>query len=123
MLFRSVHDSTRTARPLVLMLPEVPHTMEQRPDWLRSARFPDGGRAAGLLRAQDVQSPRSERGVGRKILGAVVGATGGFFAGGYLGATIEGDRCHCDDPGLMGAVIGAPIGAAAGGILGWRYLF
>jgi hypothetical protein len=52
-----------------------------------------------------------------------VGATAGFFAGGYLGAAIEGDRCHCDDPGLMGALIGAPIGATAGGVLGWRYLF
>ena len=56
---------------------------------------------------------RRPRGSRRRIL----------FAGGYLGAAIEGDRCHCDDPGLKGAVIGAPIGAATGGILGWRYLF
>jgi hypothetical protein len=47
----------------------------------------------------------------------------GSSPGGYLGAAIEGDRCHCDDPGLKGALIGAPIGAVAGGILGARYLF
>jgi hypothetical protein len=63
------------------------------------------------------------RGVGRMILGAVVGGVGGFFAGGYLGAAIEGDRCGCDDPGLKGALIGAPIGAATGAILGARFLF
>jgi hypothetical protein len=40
-----------------------------------------------------------------------------------MGAWIEGDRCHCDDPGLKGALIGAPIGAVAGGILGGLYLF
>ena len=67
------------------------------------------------------RSPR--RSAGKKILGAVVGGTAGFFAGGYTGAWIEGDRCHCDDPGLMGAVIGAPIGAVAGGILGALDLF
>jgi hypothetical protein len=41
----------------------------------------------------------------------------------FLGAAIEGDRCDCDDPGLVGALIGAPIGGAAGGILGYRFLF
>jgi len=46
-----------------------------------------------------------------------IGAVGGFFAGAFLGAAIEGDRCNCDDPGLLGAVIGAPVGAATGGIL------
>ncbi len=65
---------------------------------------------------------RRERSIGRKILGASIGALGGFFGGGYLGAAIEGDRCHCDDPGLKGAVIGAPIGAAVGGILGFNFL-
>jgi len=59
----------------------------------------------------------------RIILGAAVGATAGLFAGGYVGAWIEGDRCNCDDPGLMGALIGAPIGAVAGGILGGFFLF
>jgi hypothetical protein len=58
------------------------------------------------------------RSIGRKILGGALGAVGGFFAGGYLGAKIEGDSCNCDDPGLKGALIGAPIGAVTGGILG-----
>lgn len=57
------------------------------------------------------------------VRGAAVGATAGLFAGGYIGAWIEGDRCHCDDPGLMGALIGAPVGAVAGGILGGFFLF
>jgi hypothetical protein len=73
------------------------------------------------LDAQD--SNRSKRSVTRKILGGIVGATAGFFAGGYTGAWIEGDRCHCDDPGLQGALIGAPIGAAVGGVLGALFLF
>lgn len=59
----------------------------------------------------------------RHVAGASVGALGGFFGGGYLGAAIEGDRCNCDDPGLKGAVIGAPIGAVVGGILGGFFLF
>ena len=67
--------------------------------------------------------PSPRKSVTRRVFGAAVGATAGFFAGGYTGAWIEGDRCHCDDPGLKGALIGAPIGAAAGGILGGLYLF
>ncbi len=59
-----------------------------------------------------------KRSVGRKVLGGALGAAGGFFGGGYLGAAIEGDRCNCDDPGLKGALIGAPVGAVIGGILG-----
>ena len=58
------------------------------------------------------------RSIARKIVGAAVGAFGGFFLGGYAGAAIEGDRCNCDDPGLQGFLIGAPIGAVAGGIFG-----
>ena len=61
-----------------------------------------------------------ERSIGWKITGAAIGAVGGFFGGGYLGAAIEGDSCHCDDPGLMGALIGAPIGAVVGGIVGFK---
>ena len=68
-------------------------------------------------------APSSRRGVGRVILGGAVGAVGGLFAGGYLGAVIEGDGCHCDDPGLKGALIGAPVGTVAGAILGALYLF
>jgi hypothetical protein len=63
-------------------------------------------------------SVRSERSMTRKIFGGLLGATAGFFGGGYLGAKIEGDGCSCDDPGLKGAIIGAPIGAVVGAIVG-----
>ena len=70
--------------------------------------------------AQQAPSQRRERSIGWKIAGAAIGAVGGLYAGGYLGAVIEGDRCNCDDPGLMGALIGAPIGAVVGGIVGFK---
>jgi hypothetical protein len=66
---------------------------------------------------------RHDKPVWRRIAGAAVGATGGFFGGGFLGAAIEGDSCSCDDPGLKGFLIGAPAGAVAGGILGAMWLF
>jgi hypothetical protein len=66
---------------------------------------------------------RRDKPVWRRIAGAAVGATGGFFGGGFLGAAIEGDSCSCDDPGLKGFLIGAPVGAVAGGILGAMWLF
>jgi|SRR5688572_31795194 len=68
--------------------------------------------------AHQASSEGRRRSVGRKILGGALGGVAGFFGGGYLGAAIEGDRCHCDDPGLMGALIGAPVGATVGAILG-----
>jgi hypothetical protein len=69
------------------------------------------------------QSPIAPRGIrpssiGRKVAFGLLGAAGGFFLGGYVGATIEGNRCACDDPGLQGFLIGAPIGTAVGAILG-----
>jgi hypothetical protein len=72
------------------------------------------------LPAIQASSSGRQRSAGRKTLGAAIGAVGGFFGGGYLGAVIEGDRCHCDDPGLMGFIIGAPVGAVIGGILGFK---
>jgi hypothetical protein len=62
-----------------------------------------------------------QRSAGRKIAGGVIGGVGGFFAGGYLGAAIDGECGGCDDPGLMGALIGAPIGAVVGAILGVKF--
>jgi hypothetical protein len=78
---------------------------------------------AAPLRAAQSSRRGGRRGAGRIILGAAVGATAGFFGGGYLGAAIDGDCGGCDDPGLKGALIGAPIGAVAGGILGGKFLF
>ena len=124
-LARGVHDSSDARRPILLPLPEVPHASQQRPLRLTPSRVADSTSAgiSGVPGAQSTRNARSERGLARKVLGALAGAAGGLFAGGYLGATIEGDRCHCDDPGLQGALIGAPIGMVAGGILGFRYLF
>jgi hypothetical protein len=68
------------------------------------------------------QSVVKERSIKRKVLGAIVGATGGFFLGGFLGAKIDGP-CDCDDPGFKGFLIGAPIGAATGGFLGYKFIF
>ena len=83
----------------------------------------------GMMRASRIEiDPPSQASSDKRskttiILGAAVGATAGLFAGGYIGAWIEGDRCNCDDPGLMGALIGAPIGTVVGGILGGFFLF
>jgi hypothetical protein len=72
--------------------------------------------------APQASSAGRQRSAGKKVLGAIVGATGGFFAGGFLGAKIDGE-CDCDDPGFKGALIGAPVGSVAGGILGYKFLF
>lgn len=107
--FREVRSEPLLAQALRLSAPLVPaRGLEQRP---------------GDDRAQARQGNPGRRTPVRRILGAAVGAVGGLFVGGYTGAWIEGDRCNCDDPGLMGALIGAPIGAAAGGVLGALYLF
>ena len=79
-------------------------------------------RGLGLSRQQPPQASRV-RSTRRKVLGGIVGAVGGLFGGMFLGAAIEGDRCNCDDPGLVGALIGAPVGGVAGGILGYKFLF
>ena len=77
-------------------------------------------RPASRVRRESKQSATSSH-TGRRVLWTAVGATGGFFAGGYVGAAIENavSPCGCDDAGLMGALIGMPIGAAAGGITGF----
>jgi len=68
--------------------------------------------------AQQTQPAPRRSSVGRKILGGALLGVGGFFAGGYIGAKIDGDCGGCDDPGFKGALIGAPIGAAVGAIVG-----
>ena len=64
------------------------------------------------------QAPRKQSSAWSKLAFGAIGGVAGFFAGGYLGAAIDGDCGGCDDPGLKGALIGAPIGAAVGATLG-----
>jgi hypothetical protein len=82
---------------------------------LRSDRF--------LQAPSSTRSKPRARSTKRIVAGAIVGGVGGFFAGGFLGAHIEGDRCNCDDPGVRGFLIGAPIGAVTGAIAGAKKLF
>lgn len=137
-----------TTRPQAWRAPGSLHVSEKLPDVIR-LRFPTptgvqeqyaspGGSwtplntaafgvslerpRVGASRQQPPQA-RRERSTRSKVLGAVVGGVGGFFGGMFLGAAIEGDRCNCDDPGLLGALIGAPVGGVAGGILGYKFLF
>lgn len=84
--------------------------------------MPLENRELGVNRQQPPQASR-ERSTRRKVFGAIVGGVGGFFGGVFLGAAIEGDRCNCDDPGLLGALIGGPVGGVAGGVLGYKFLF
>jgi hypothetical protein len=70
---------------------------------------------------QPTPAARRPRSVARKVTGGILGAVGGFFGGGFLGAAIEGDRCECDDPGFVGFLIGAPTGAVIGGIVGAKF--
>ena len=106
------------------VLPRAAVSREQAPAVRRPIREAvatlDYGRiAANVAKRPALQASSGRKSsVGRKILGAAIGATAGFFAGGYLGAAIDGDCGGCDDPGLKGALIGAPVGAVTGGILG-----
>jgi hypothetical protein len=65
-----------------------------------------------------IQKP--QRSTGRKAVGGLVGAVGGFFAGAFIGAQFTND-CRCDDPGLEGALYGAPLGAIIGAVLGAKF--
>ena len=58
-------------------------------------------------------------GIGQRVVWTSLAGLGGFFAGAYIGAAIEGDSCQCDDPGFKGALTGMPIGAAAAAITTW----
>jgi hypothetical protein len=53
----------------------------------------------------------------RQVVGGIVGAIGGFFVGGIIGAQLEGN-CGCDDPGLSGAIVVGGVGAVAGAVVG-----
>jgi hypothetical protein len=110
--FRYVHPRADTARQ------REPRSVQPIRDSLRTLDY--GPLVRQSAREGGAQSPGAsrKRSVGRRILGGAIGATAGLFAGGYLGTVIEGDSCHCDDPGLKGALIGAPVGMVTGGILG-----
>ena len=112
------------ALPVTQALPRSEVSREQAQAVRRPIREAVATLDYGRIAAKAAKSPALQvssgrkSSVGRKILGAAIGATAGFFAGGYLGAAIDGDCGGCDDPGLKGALIGAPVGAVAGGILG-----
>ena len=112
---------------VVAVLAAAPLAEAQRVDFDRAVRAAAAQtrlvRARIERSAQNGQAPREPRGVGKRILGGLVGGTAGFFAGGYAGAAIDGDCGGCDDPGLKGALIGMPIGAAIGAWAGQRWLF
>jgi hypothetical protein len=73
-----------------------------------------------LQASRQVQPRPRPRGTRRQHIFERIGAGAGLLAGGYLGVKIEGDRCHCDDPGLAGFLIGASIGAVVGGVIGFK---
>ena len=86
---------------------------------IATAQQREGSGPQGRTTAPRQVPPIAPRGVqhqplSRKVLFGLLGAAGGFFLGGYVGARIEGNRCECDDPGLQGFLIGAPIGTVVG---------
>jgi hypothetical protein len=114
---RRVRERSAT-EPRLMLNPELVLTaLPARVDALSAAA------ASPAQSAEPSTAQREPRSKARAIAGGAVGAVAGFFGGGFLGAAIEGDRCNCDDPGLMGFIIGAPIGTAAGAILGTLFLF
>ena len=111
-------DRSYVQRPAESARQREPRSLQPIRDSLRTIDYgPLVRQSAKEGLAQPAGSGR-KRSVGRRILGGAIGATAGLFAGGYLGTVIEGDSCHCDDPGLKGALIGAPVGMVTGGILG-----
>jgi hypothetical protein len=80
--------------------------------------------AERTVRPESQGGYRGRRGRGRSgdraVVGLVLGAIGGFVAGGLIGAEVSSNSCHsCTNPELHGFVIGAPIGAVVGGFLGY----
>jgi hypothetical protein len=114
---------SRVPDALARPIPQV--TFDARELDLRQAVVAQNGvvqrPAPGNARSQQRMRPPASGHRGsraRRVAGAAIGAIGGFFLGGALGAALEGDSCNCDDPGLMGFLVGAPVGAAIGGVVG-----
>lgn len=78
---------------------------------------PDASRVT--LSRQQAAGTSDKMGTGWRVLVTALAGMGGFYAGGAIGARIEGPCGGCDDPGFKGAIIGAPIGAAAAAITTW----
>ena len=113
-----VHGGTRLKLPTFETLAAANADQVRAMGWTSEAKLPAEANGASLPPVVQAR----HRSVGRRILGGAIGGVAGLFAGGYLGAKIEGDDCGCDDPGLQGALIGAPIGMIAGAILGaWLF--
>ena len=79
----------------------------------------DTASAEKLSASRPVIRQAKKMGTGERIGWTALAGLGGFFAGAYIGAAIEGDSCQCDDPGFKGALTGMPIGAAAAAITTW----
>ena len=106
---------------LVVLLPPLAHAEEP------SAVVPGAIRASiDRIRLGDpnayplaIQPPSGTKNrTAQKVTAGVALGVVGMFAGAWIGAGLEGNSCHCDDPGLKGAMIGIPIGAVLGAIGG-----
>jgi len=87
---------------------------------LEQVRFVDIHHAQSRHSPQSPQSPQATVANRAQKTKAAIGLGFlGMLAGGWLGATLDGN-CHCDDPGLGGGMIGASVGAVVGAILGWH---
>ena len=86
---------------------------------IANVRFDD----APIVASRKEDPPAAQGGNGMstpmRALWTIAAGFGGFYAGGVIGARIEGGCNGCDDPGLKGALIGAPIGAATAAITTW----
>lgn len=94
-----------------LKLPRVLADEPALPSW----RFdsPRNAQAAAAARGSSTAA---------RLIGAAIGAFGGFYAGGMIGYYTAMDRNADDDgvSGLPGVVIGAPIGAVVGAVIGFQ---
>lgn len=99
----------------------VPPPVNMRAAMAQAAR---ASAATAPLPREALQAvPRPKRSVARIAIGAVLGGTAGFIAGGFVGFALESKITdgRCYDVCFRGLLIGAPVGAVAGAILGGRF--